>query len=264
MTYNPQDILHPIRSQALSGMGNVRHGFFTREGGVSTGIYAGLNAGLGSSDEPERVRENRARIASWLGRPDGAISTPHQVHSDCAVVIDRPLGETERPKADALVTATPGVLVGVLTADCGPVLFADPENGVVAAAHSGWKGAVSGIIENTVEAMISAGARRENIHAVLGPTIGPDNYEVGPEFEARFRASDSGNARFFRPSQRDGHFLFDLPAYILSRLAAAGIGASHTGHCTYADEALFYSYRRTTHRGEPDYGRQLSAIVLSD
>lgn len=264
MTNDTRDILRPIRSEALSGMANVRHGFFTREGGMSSGIYAGLNAGLGSEDDPQTVRENRARIAQWLGRPGAVLSTPHQVHSPDAIVIDRPLDEADRPKADAVVTATPGVIVGVLTADCGPILFADAERGVVAAAHAGWKGAFSGVIENTVDAMVAAGARRDAIRAELGPSIGPVNYEVGPEFEARFVAADPANARFFRPSSREGYFLFDMPAYILSRLSAAGIDAAHTGHCTYENENLFYSYRRTTHRGEPDYGRQISAIVLDD
>jgi len=264
MTNDTRAALRPIRSEALSGMSNMRHGFFTREGGTSSGIYAGLNAGLGSDDDPDLVRENRARIADWLGRPGTVLSTPHQVHSPDAITIDRPLDQAERPRADAVVTATPGVIVGVLTADCGPVLFADAERGVVAAAHAGWKGAFSGVIENTVEAMIAAGARRETIRAELGPSIGPGNYEVGPEFEARFIAADPSNARFFRPSSRERHFLFDMPAYILSRLAAAGIDAAHTGHCTYENENLFFSYRRTTHRGEPDYGRQISAIVLGD
>ena len=262
MMNDSQVALRPIQSEILSGIANVRHGFFTRAGGVSSGIYAGLNAGLGSSDDPDLVRRNRARIAEWLGLPGAVLSTPHQVHSPDAITIERPLDETIRPKADAIVTATPGVIVGVLTADCGPILFADENGGVVAAAHAGWKGALTGIIENTIEAMIAAGARRETIRAALGPSIGPASYEVGPEFEARFAAADAVNARYFRPSPRQGHFMFDLPGFVLARLEAAGIDAAHTGHCTYADEDRFFSYRRTTHRGEPDYGRQISAIVL--
>lgn len=264
MTTEARDTLSPIRSEALSGMSNVRHGFFTRQGGASSGIYSGLNVGLGSADDPALVRENRRRVAAWLGAPDSPLSTPHQVHSADVVTIDRPLDEARRPQADAIVTATPGVIVGVLTADCGPILLADDEAGVVGAAHAGWKGAFSGIIENTVDAMTAAGARREAIRAVLGPSIGPANYEVGPEFEARFVGADPRNARFFTPSPRAGHFMFDLPAFVVSRLEAAGVQAGHTGHCTYADEDRFYSFRRTTHRAEPDYGRQISAIVLRD
>lgn len=264
MTTDTRDTLRPIQSDILSGIPNVRHGFFTREGGVSSGIYAGLNVGLGSDDDPRRIRENRDRVAAWLGRPDAILSTPHQVHSPDVLTIGKPLEETVRPKADAVVTATPGVIVGVLTADCGPILFADEEGGVVAAAHAGWKGAFSGVIENTVDAMVDAGARRDAIRAVLGPSIGGTNYEVGPEFEARFVSADPANGSYFKPSDREGHFLFDLPAYILARLSAAGVDGAHTGHCTYDDEERFFSYRRTTHRREPDYGRQISAIVLSD
>ncbi|MCI5074350.1 peptidoglycan editing factor PgeF [Oricola sp.] len=259
-----RNAVRPIQSDHLAGMRSVRHGFFTREGGVSSGIYSGLNVGLGSDDEPARIHENRARVAAWLGRPDQPLSTPHQVHSPDAVTISEPLAESARPKADAVVTATPGVIIGVLTADCGPILFADEENGVVAAAHAGWKGAFGGVIENTIEAMIAAGARREAIRAVLGPSISQDSYEVGPEFQARFVEADAGHARFFSPSQREGHFLFDLPAYVVERLQKAGVDATWTGHCTYRDEGRFYSYRRTTHRNEPDYGRQISAIVLGD
>jgi YfiH family protein len=258
---NPK-ALRPVTSDALSGDFGFRHGFFTREGGVSTGIYSGLNAGLGSSDDPVRVAENRTRIAAWLDRPGAPISTPHQIHSADTIVIDEPFRHGERPKADAIATAMPGVVVGVLTADCGPVLFADPKNGVVAAAHAGWKGAIGGILESAVETMLALGAERSAITAVLGPTIGPANYEVGPEFRARFVDADSANDRYFAKAPRDGHFTFDLPAFIRSRLEAAGVNTHDVGLCTYADEGRFYSYRRTTHRNEPDYGRQISAIVL--
>lgn len=264
MTTTTRADLRPVRSGILSGIPNVRHGFFTREGGISSGIYRGLNVGLGSDDDRAAIRENRARVTAFLGQPDAALSTPHQIHSPDVITVDSPLDEANRPKVDAIVTATPGVIIGVLTADCGPILFADEESGVVAAAHAGWKGAFTGVIENTVEAMVAAGARRAGIRAVLGPSIGPRAYEVGPEFEARFVSADAANMRYFERSTRDGHFLFDLPAYILSRLSAAGVDADHTGHCTYEDEDRFFSYRRTTHRGEPDYGRQISAIVLSD
>lgn len=258
------DAVNPIRSDGLSGMKNVRHGFFTREGGVSEGIYSGLNVGRGSADQPADVDANRERVAAALGLPGRPLATPYQVHSPDVVTISEPFSGLQLPKADAVVTATPGVIVGVLTADCGPILFADGTAGVVAAAHAGWKGAFTGVIENTVAAMIAAGATRESIRAVLGPSIGPANYEVGPEFEARFVAADPENGRFFAPSPRDGHFMFDLPAYVVQRLRRAGVEADSTGHCTYADETRFFSYRRTTHRREPDYGRQVSAIVLSD
>lgn len=267
-TYGESDMdisasLSPIRSELLekTARHGVRHGFFTRQGGVSEGIYEGLNVGLGSSDTPARVVANRARVADWFATPLERLATVHQVHSPDVVTIG-PNYDGDRPQADALVTATPGLVLGVLAADCGPVLFADAENGVVGAAHAGWKGALYGVLENTIEAMIALGARRQSITAVLGPSISGQNYEVGPEFVARFIAVDPAYDRFFRPSAKDGHAMFDLPALTVSRLQAAGVEAGATGHCTYADEARFYSYRRTTHRQEPDYGRQISAIML--
>lgn len=264
MNIEIRDAVDPILSEGLSGIGNVRHGFFTRQGGVSSGIYAGLNVGLGSDDDPDLVRQNRDRVAAALGLPGKPLSTPHQVHSPDVVTVSEPFPEGDRPKVDAVVTTTPGVIIGVLAADCGPILFADEAGSVIGAAHSGWKGAFTGVIENTIDTMIEAGARRGSIRAVLGPSIGPENYEVGPEFEARFAEADPDNRRFFSPSAREGHFMFDLPSYIVSRLERAGVDAAHTGHCTYADETRFFSYRRTTHRREPDYGRQISAIVLTD
>ena len=253
--------LNPVTAPALAG-NNIRHGFFTREGGVSEGIYRGLNTGIGSSDEREKVLENRSLVASRLQVPAQNLATLYQIHSNSVLEIDRP-PSGERPKSDALVTATPGIAIAVLTADCGPVLFADAENGVIGAAHAGWKGATGGILENTVVAMEALGAKRENIRAVLGPTISQANYEVGPEFVDRLAALDPANDRWLAPSGNEGRAMFDLPGYIVSRLQGFGIAAEWTGECTYADEDRFFSYRRTTHRKEPDYGRQISAICLA-
>lgn len=255
----------PIRSEALDrfAAAGIRHGFFTRTGGVSEGLYRGLNVGLGSNDDRDRVVENRRRVARWMGVAPDRLATLHQVHSARAVIADPGRGD-QRPEADALVTDRPGLAIGVLAADCGPILFADGEAGVIGAAHAGWKGALDGVAEATIEAMERLGARRERIVAVLGPSISQASYEVGPEFKARFTASRPDNASYFRPSGRDGHALFDLNGYTVDRLSAAGVQASQLGRCTYADEDLFYSFRRTTHRGEPDYGRQISAIVLEE
>lgn len=255
--------LRPITSDLLEQTAGhaVEHGFFTREGGVSDGLYHGLNVGLGSRDTPARVVENRSRVAHWFGQPIDRLATVHQIHSpDVVVVGDDYAGD--RPQADAMVSATPGIVLGVLAADCGPVLFADADNGVVGAAHAGWKGALYGVLENTIDAMVSLGARRSAITAVLGPSISGDSYEVGPEFVARFQDVDPAYARFFRPSEKPGHAMFDLQGLTVSRLEAAGVRAGQTGHCTYVDEERFYSYRRSTHRKEPDYGRQISAIML--
>lgn len=252
----------PIRAEALDLPG-VRHGFFTRAGGVSQGIYRGLNVGLGSKDERTRVEENRRRVTTWLGVGPDRLVTPYQVHSPDVLTVERPFAG-DRPHADAVVTATPGLALGVHTADCGPILFADPSGRVIGAAHAGWKGALTGVLENTIAAMIAIGAERTRIVAVLGPSITAANYEVGPEFVARFRDAHDGETKWFTPSPRAGHALFDLNAYTVERLNKAGVTASFLGHCTYADENLFFSYRRTTHRGESDYGRQVSAIVLED
>jgi YfiH family protein len=255
----------PLQSPLLSeraGSG-IAHGFFTREGGVSEGLYAGLNVGLGSHDEPERIHENRTRVAGWFGEDLDHLATLYQVHSPHVVVVDGPVSG-DRPKADAQVTAAPGIVLGVLTADCGPVLFADAEAGVIGAAHAGWKGAFDGVLENTIAAMESLGAHRENIVASLGPSISQRNYEVGPEFYDRFVARNPDWASFFAPSDNEEHYLFDLPALTVSRLAAAGVKAENLDICTYADEDRFFSYRRTTHRKEPDYGRQISAIMLRE
>lgn len=255
----------PIRSPVLDGLASqgVRHGFFTRTGGVSEGLFKGLNVGFGSADSPDKIAVNRGRVAEWLGVGPENLATVHQVHSPGVVVVEEPL-TGERPKADALVTDRPGIALGVLTADCGPVLYADAEAGVIGAAHAGWKGALTGVLEATIEAMERLGARRERIAAVLGPAISAENYEVGPEFVARFVAADAANDAYFAASGKDGHALFDLNRYTLDRLARAGVRASGENRCTYAAEGLFYSYRRATHRNEPDYGRQISAIVLED
>ena len=260
---NAQRLL-PIEAPALTLPG-IAHGFFTREGGVSTGIYRGLNTGIGSKDERQLVLENRTRAARHLGASPENLATPYQVHGTDAVVVEEVWGPGLGPKADAVVSTKPGIAVGVGAADCGPVLFADPKARVVAAAHAGWKGAISGVLESTIAKMEELGAKRPNIVAVLGPTISASAYEVGPEFSARFVEAEERNARFFRASERAGHSMFDLPAFIVARLQAAGVGnAMSVGPCTYADEQRFYSYRRATHRGESDYGRLLSAIMLSE
>ncbi len=253
----------PLRSPLLDGLvaQGIRHGYFTRVGGVSGGLYTGLNTGTGSADDPAHVAENRRRVAEWMGVATGHLLTAYQVHSADVVVAREPFAG-DRPKVDALVTDRPGIAVGASSADCGPVLFADAQARVVGAAHAGWKGALTGVLENTVAAMERLGARRDNIVAALGPSISAANYEVGPEFIERFLAADIRNDRYFQPSSKAGQALFDLKRYTVDRLSAAGVAAAALEHCTYADEDLFYSYRRSTHRSEPDYGRHISAIVL--
>ena len=241
-------------------LGPVRHGFFTRKGGASSGVFSGLNCGVGSSDQTEVVAINRARVADAMDvEPDKLIAV-HQVHSADAVSVDGPLHR--RPKADAIVTATPGLALSILTADCQPVLFADTEAGVVGAAHAGWRGALDGVLEATVEAMEALGATRDNITAVIGPSISQRAYEVGPEFLDNFMLEDMDNARFFTAGDGD-RMMFDLPAYGLDRLLRAGVGhAEWIRQCTYSDADRFYSYRRTTHAKESDYGRLISVIRL--
>jgi purine-nucleoside/S-methyl-5'-thioadenosine phosphorylase / adenosine deaminase len=238
----------------------VHHGFFTRRGGASSGIFAGLNCGTGSSDQREAVVINRARVAEAMGvEPDG-LAGVHQVHS--ADVVTLHAASDERPKADGVVTATPGVVLSILTADCQPVLFSDPQAGVIGAAHAGWKGAMDGVLEATLDAMENLGANRTDVIAVIGPTISQRAYEVGPEFLDRFLDADADNGRFFANGDRD-RMLFDLPGYGLHRLRAAGVQhAEWTRHCTYSDPDRFYSYRRTTHAKEADYGRLISTIRL--
>jgi YfiH family protein len=254
-----------LQAQSLARLAPVRHGFFTRGGGVSEGVYATLNGGVGSDDAPARVDENRARMAAALGVAPDHLLTAYQIHSPDVVVVEGPWAAKDRPRADALVTRVPGLAIGVSSADCGPLLFADSAAGVVGAAHAGWRGALDGVIEATVATMEELGASRARIVAALGPTIRQPNYEVGPEFVERFLAADPGNARFFSPAQRPGHAMFDLPGYIAERAQHAGIvNFEDFGLCTYAEPERFYSYRRTTRLGEPDYGRHINAIALSD
>jgi YfiH family protein len=242
--------------------GGIRHGFFTRQGGVSEGLYASLNCGLGSADARDAVSENRARVARRLGGAAGGVLTVHQMHSPVALIVDEPWPSAP-PKADALVTRTPGLVVGALSADCAPLLFADREAKVVAAAHAGWRGAIGGIIEATLDAMETSGARRDRISAVIGPSVSQDAYEVGSEFRASFEDEDPANAAFFSKGADEAHFQFDLPAYCLKRLRRAGVqDCESLGLCTYANESEFFSYRRSVHAGEPDYGRQISAILV--
>lgn len=252
----------PLYANNLAGLNGIRHGFFTRKGGVSTGIYEGLNVGLGSDDDRTAVLENRRRVAQALGHGNSPLNTLYQVHSPDAVVIDATLSEPVR--ADALVTKTPGVVIGALAADCTPVLFADAEAGVIGAAHAGWRGAKAGVLESTINAMLTAGARREAIHAAVGPTISQANYEVGPEFKDAFLAEAPQTARFFVEPGPGKRAHFDLPGFVMAKLEAAGLASvARQAPCTYENESLLFSYRRSRHRSEADYGRQISAIVLS-
>jgi YfiH family protein len=255
----------PIESALLNEAAGeaIRHGYFTRAGGVSEGLYRGLNVGLGSNDDRAKVMENRRRVAAWFSQPLERLATVHQVHSPDVVTVDSSYDGT-RPEADALVTATPAIVLGVLAADCGPILFADPENRVIGAAHAGWKGALTGVLENTVAAMERLGAKRRTIIACLGPSISQTSYEVGPEFVERFVTQDSSYERYFIPSKKSGHAMFDLPALTIDRLLKAGVRAESLGICTYPDSERFFSYRRTTHNKEPDYGRQISAISIRE
>jgi YfiH family protein len=252
-----------LTSSLLAGLTGVEHAFFTREGGVSAGLYGSLNGGIGSRDDRLAVHENRARMARALGVAPERFATPYQVHSPDVAVVEAVWPEDERPKCDAVVTRVPGIAIGVSTADCGPLLFADAKAGVIGAAHAGWKGAFSGVAEATIAAMEGLGAHRGDIVVAIGPMIRQRNYEVGADFVDRFVAQDTAHAAFFVPSDRASHALFDLPGYLTLRLSRAGIGQiDDLGHCTYADPARFYSYRRSTHRGEPDYGRHISAITI--
>ncbi|MBO0763734.1 MAG: peptidoglycan editing factor PgeF [Hyphomicrobiaceae bacterium] len=254
-------MLKPVLIADLSALPGLAHGFFTRHGGVSEGVYASLNCGLGSKDRPEAVRANRARVMRHLGARD--MVTAYQVHGTKVVVVDG-TARGERPRADALVTAARGVAVGVLTADCAPVLLADPPAGVVAAAHAGWRGALAGVAEAALEAMESLGAKRARTHATVGPCIGPSVYEVGPEFEAQFLEHDAANARFFAGAGAGRRAKFDLSGYVAERLRRAGVVAvSAAGICSFSVQDAFFSYRRSQMRGEADYGRQISAIVLT-
>ena len=253
----------PLTADRLAALPGIAHGFFTRHGGVSQGGYASLNCGLGSKDDPAAVRENRARVAASLSAQ--SLLTAHQIHSATAVIVESAWSTEERPRADAIVTATPGLALGVLTADCAPVLFADPEAKVVGAAHAGWRGAIGGVLEATLAAMEQLGASKARIAAAVGPCIGQPAYEVGFDFEAEFLKRDPDSARFFvRPHADSGarpHF--DLPGYAAHRLSRAGIAPIQAAPCTYAQAEHFFSYRRSQARKETDYGRQISAIVLT-
>ena len=246
-----------IRARSLSG---VAHGFLGRRGGLSVGATAGLNVGLGSGDDPAAIAGNRRRAAAAVA-PGATLATVYQIHSAGVVTVAAPWAETNRPQADAMVTDRPGVLLGILTADCAPVLFADREAGVVGAAHAGWKGAIGGVTDATIAAMVALGAHRERIVAAIGPCIARASYEVDDGFLHRFAAADPANERFFAPA-RAGHHQFDLEAYVAHRLAAAGLTRIEAlGLDTYADEDRFFSFRRATHRAEADYGRQISLIA---
>jgi polyphenol oxidase len=251
-----------LGSPLLSAIPGLRHAFFTREGGVSDGIYAGLNGGLGSNDDPRNVAENRRRMAEQLAvAPDHFLSV-HQIHSPDAVVASRPWESGPRPRADAIVTRIEGLAIGITAADCGPILLVDPNARVIGAAHAGWKGALTGILESTIRAMEGLGAERDGMVAAIGPMIRQHSYEVGSEFVERFIDAEADNAVFFMPSTREGHSMFDLAGFIRMRLENAGVlMIDDVGVDTYSDER-FYSYRRSVHRKEPDYGRHVHAIAL--
>jgi YfiH family protein len=251
------DAIAPVTAAGLSGP----HGFFTRRGGVSTGLYASLNCGPGSSDAPAAVQENRRRVAASLNAPHGLVSL-YQVHGREVVVVGDDYDITQRPKADGLVTRRRGIALGILSADCAPVLFADVDAGVVGACHAGWRGALAGVSDATIDTMIALGAKRGRIQAAIGPCIGQASYEVSEPFRAEFLAADGGNAVFFASGKREGHWQFDLPAYLMHRLRQAGVTAENLGLDTCSDPDRFFSYRRMTLLKEADYGRQVSAIAL--
>jgi YfiH family protein len=252
-----------LQARSLSALPGIRHAFFTRAGGVSEGIYESMNGGLGSEDAPAKVAENRARMAAALGVKPANFLSVYQIHSPNVAVADAPWPAAERPRADAIVTRTPGLAIGIGTADCGPVLFADAEARVIGAAHAGWRGALTGVLEATITEMEKLGAKRQRIAAAAGPMISQRNYEVGQDLIDRFLQADQDNARYFAEASRPGHAMFDLPGYVIDRLKRASIAqVEDLGCCTYADPVQFYSYRRSTHRKEPDYGRHINAIAL--
>ncbi len=258
------DNLEPIRAEALAGQPGLQHGFFTRRGGVSEGLFASLNCGFGSDDDSSRVAVNRGRVAGAVGVDADALVTVYQVHGSRVALVNIPWRWDEAPETDGMVTAEPGIALGILTADCAPVLFADSEAGVIGAAHAGWRGAKAGILEETVSAMIHLGARADSISAAVGPCIGQNSYEVGPEFPGPFLEEDSGAFAFFRPGTRRGRFMFDLAGLVRRRLERLGLaGVEAVGGDTCAEEDKFFSYRRATHRRETDYGRNLSVIALA-
>lgn len=254
-----------LRSSRLADVRGVVHGFFGRQGGVSEGIYASLNCGYGSNDNPARVRENRTRAGAELGTSEDRLLTVYQIHSAEAVVVTQPWMHADAPKADAMATNVKGLALGVLAADCAPVLFADEQAQVIGTAHAGWKGALGGVLESAVKAMETIGAERSRIRAAIGPCISQKAYEVGPEFYDHFLKSDLWSRQYFAPSSRTGHWRFNLPVYIAIRLIKMGVADAEPmlDVCTYENTEDYFSYRRTTHRGEPDYGRNLSAIMLA-
>lgn len=255
----------PITDSDLGALRGIRHGYFTRQGGVSGGLYASLNIGYGSDDDKAAVTENRRRTMAALGLAEGSLTTVYQVHGATAVHAGTPWAHADAPKADGLVSNTPGVALGIATADCAPVLFADEKAGVIGACHAGWKGAHAGITDATIAAMEDLGANRQDIIATVGPCIAQPSYEVGAEFRASFVDLDSTYDRFFAPGVQEDKFQFDLPGFVTSKLEDAGVGqAGWLGRDTRAEEEEFFSYRRTTLNGEKDYGRLLSAIALSD
>ncbi|MGJ3261064.1 MAG: peptidoglycan editing factor PgeF [Rhodospirillales bacterium] len=252
-----------ITADNLADAPGIKHMFFTRQGGVSDGIYASLNCGPGSSDDRARVLDNRARAMAVLDQEPANLVTVYQYHSPVVVEVREPWPVGAAPKADAMVTTTPDVVLGILTADCAPVLLADADAGVAGAAHAGWKGALGGVIDATVEMMVDAGAQRDRIAAAVGPCIQQPSYEVGTDFRSSFMEAGSANERFFAPGNVDGKYQFDLSGYVRHRLMECDVGSIEVVAVdTYTDEDRFFSYRRATHRGEPDYGRELSAIVL--
>ena len=254
-----------LEAASLASLPGIRHGFFTRAGGVSEGLYASLNGGIGSRDEPARVAENRARMAQAIGVDADHFVTAYQIHSPNVVLAEAPWTRAEAPRADAVVTRVRGLGIGITTADCGPVLLADQQAGIVGAAHAGWKGALAGVTDSAIAAMEQLGAARARIVAALGPMIRQSNYEVGEDLLIRFVEADADSKRFFAPAERPGHAMFDLAGFIRARLERAGIGhVEDLGHCTYGDAQRFYSFRRTTHRAEADYGRHVNAIALID
>jgi len=257
-------MLQPLEARCLASLPGIRHGFFTRAGGVSGGLYASLNCGPGSADEAAHVAENRARVGRHLGTGEATLVTLYQVHGAIAIAVEGPVPAVDRPKADAVVTGTPGLAVAVLTADCTPVLLADPEAKVVAAAHAGWRGAAAGILEAAIAEMERQGARRERIRAAIGPTINQAAYEVGPDFEAELLTGCADNERFFLRNNANARARFDLPGFVEARLAGAGLAEiERQSPCTYANESIFFSFRRSQHRKEAEYGRQISAIVVT-
>jgi YfiH family protein len=256
-------VTQALKSTQLSAYATISHGFWGREGGSSSGVFASLNCGYGSDDDPVLIRRNRQIVAESLGTDTDRLITAYQVHSADVVRVEKPWLREHAPHGDAMVTCVPGIALGVLAADCAPVLFADPEAGVVGCAHAGWQGAFKGVVDAVVAAMEHLGARRSRIHAEVGPCISQKNYEVGPEFRERFASLDAGLVRFFVPSPRADHWMFDLPAFVSFRLEQSAIGSfSVLGACTYELEGSYFSYRRTTHRKESQYGRNISAIML--